>query len=287
VTTLCQPPRPVTRRPAVIAPPGACDCHAHVFGPAARFPYAEPRGYTPPDASTESYRAMLDMLGFERAVIVQPSVYGFDNARTLGALAEFGRERARGIVMIDETTAPAQLREMAAMGVTGVRFMTMSKAGAPLAQLSSVAAKIAPLGWHLELHVASETTRHMLPQLLALPVPIVLDHLGQLTSEMTPDHPDVEAVLRLLASGRCWIKLSFYRNSSGGPPYDDIASILKRIVAEASERCLWGSDWPHPNISGYMPDDGELFERFAGWVSDAAIRKSILIDNPTALYFRS
>jgi len=163
--------------------------------------------------------------------------------------------------------------------------MTMSRGGASLDQLANVAAMIAPLNWHIELHVASAITRAMMKELLQLPVPIVLDHLGQVAGNVPLDHPDVDAMLRLLQSGRVWVKVTFYRYSLAGPPYEDMRPLFQRVVAEAPERCLWGSDWPHPNIRGYMPDDGELVDIFASWIPEAATRKRILVDNPAALYF--
>lgn len=286
MTEPSQPQRETTRRPATLAPAGSCDCHSHVFGPASRFPYGAHRSYTPADASPSQYVTMLQTLGFERMVIVQSSVYGLDNSCSRAGLAELGN-RARGIALIDADITTAELNDLHAAGFRGVRFITMPAAGAPLSALESVAAKIAPLGWHIELHVGSATIAALVPRLLGLPINVLVDHCAQLPAGTAPEHPDFEAILRLLGSGKCWVKLTYYRGSRAGHPFADMKPIVQRLAAEAPERALWGSDWPHPHVEGHMPDDGDLFEQFCEWVPDAKLRQRILVDNPTALYFRS
>ena len=286
MTETSQPQREITRKPAIMAPPGSCDCHSHVFGPASRYPYGAQRSYTPADASPRQYLTMLQTLGFERMVTVQSSVYGLDNSCARDGIAELGLDRARGIALIDASTTAAELRALDAAGFRGVRFITMPNAGAPLSELEAVAKLIAPYNWHVELHVGSATIRELVPRLVALPIEILVDHSAQLAAGTTPDHPDFQAVLRLLGTGKCWVKLTYYRGSRAGHPYADMKAIVERLAAAAPERCLWGSDWPHPHVEGHMPDDGDLFEQFCDWVPDAKLRQRILVDNPTALYFR-
>ena len=207
------------RRPALALPPGSCDCHSHVFGPAERFPYAPTRSYTPPDCTTAEYVRMLQTLGCERAVIVQPSCYGTDNAATLDALRS-GQFEFRGVAVISGHETDAQLQDMHEAGVRGVR---------------------------LNLHTRG-------------------------------------AVLGL-ADGRCWVKLSgAYRLSKSHPGYPEATPFARALVAANPEQLVWGSDWPHPNFDGPMPNDAELVDLLADWIPDARTRQQVLVDNPARLY---
>lgn len=263
---------------------GACDCHAHIFGTQNEFPFDPDRSYTPPEASQTDYLAMLDTIGFARMVIVQPSVYGFDNSCTMGAVVRFGLHRARAIVQIPLDAGANHLRELHAAGARGVRFITVAKGGAALDDLKAIADKIAPMGWHLQMYLPPETWQALIPQLKDLPGPIVIDHMGQVTNGGDANDPGAKTILRLLESERFWVKLSGYRASTAGYPYADVAPWARRLIAAAPDRCVWGTDWPHPNLTDHMPDDGELLDLFADWVPDEAQRRAILVDNPTRLY---
>ena len=284
VTKLCQGPRKIITAPRFEVPKNACDCHAHIIGPTTRFPFVESRSFTPPDALVQDYQSMLGTLGIERGVIVQPSVYGTDNSCTLAALIALGLDRARGIAAIDESISMAELRELDAAGFKGARFITMAKGGARIEHLQGVGKKIAPLGWHIEMFVPTDAWPELYPKVRDLPVPVVFDHLANLTPDRGPDDPAVTAVMKLLATGRCWVKLCGYRVSLSGYPYADVAPIAQRFVQRALERCVWGSDWPHTSIEGHMPDDGELLTLLHEWVPDAAKLRRILVDNPAELY---
>jgi predicted TIM-barrel fold metal-dependent hydrolase len=227
---------------------------------------------------------MLGRLGIERMVIVQPSVYGFDNSCTLAAVASFGVQRARAVAMFDSSLSDAELHKLDAAGVRGVRFITLAKGGAPLEQLQNVAARIAPLGWHIQMYLTPEIWRQLSPVIARLPAPVVIDHMGQLTPDRAPDDPDLRAILRLLESGRAWVKLVPYRVSLAGPPYRDVMPLARTFMRHAPERCLWGSDWPHPHLFDYMPDDGELLDLMLEWAPDEKLRKKVLVDNPAVLY---
>ena len=215
-------------------------------------------------------------------VVVQPSIYGTDNACTLDAVARFGRERAVAVAVIDETFDDAALRRLDEAGVRGVRFNLVSGNSTPLEQLEAVCRRIAPLGWHLQLYAEGEQVAALAPALLKLPVPVVLDHMGGVRTSLGAAHPQFIALLRLLRSERIWIKLCSYRIAASAR-WDDAADNVRAVVAAASERCVWGTDWPHAKMEP-MPDAGRLLDQLFAWVSDKATRHQILVDNPARLY---
>jgi predicted TIM-barrel fold metal-dependent hydrolase/ketosteroid isomerase-like protein len=284
VSDPCQGPRKIVTGPGFAAPRGACDCHAHIIGPEARFPFVEPRSFTPPDALVPEYRSMLGTLGIERNVVVQPSVYGTDNSRTLRAVIELGPDRARGIASVEESVSLAELRELDAAGFKGARFITMARGGAPIEHLQGVARKIAPLGWHIEMFVPTDAWPELYSRVRDLPTPVVFDHMAHITPDRKAEDPALIAVMKLLETGRCWVKLCGYRVSLAGYPYADVAPVAQRFVRHALERCVWGTDWPHTKVEGHMPDDGELLTLLADWVPEASARDRILVQNPEALY---
>ena len=281
---LCAPPRPTTRQPKVRAPALACDCHAHILGPDARYPYVADRSFTPPDALEDAYLRMLGTLGIERMVIVQASVYGTDNRRLTAAIEALGRARARGVAMVGEDVTPASLRDLDARGVRATRFITTARGGPGLDGLQEVARKVAPFGWHIEMYVPPAIWPALLPVIDTLPVPVVFDHLAAMRAGVDPGDPILLDILRKLESGRHWVKLCGYRASVAGYRYADVAPLAALFIRHAPERCVWGTDWPHTNVVGPMPDDGELFDLLAEWAPDAAVRERILVRNPAELY---
>ncbi len=268
--------------PAEALPKLACDCHFHIFGPYDRYPLSPGRSYSPPEASVAQYLALAGTVGIERMVVVQPSIYGTDNASTLDAVAAFGRERAVAVAVIDDGFDEAALRRLDAAGVRGVRFNLVSGNGTPLAQLEAVSRRIAPLGWHLQLYAAGEQLEALAPSLPGLPVPVVLDHMGGVRASLGTAHPQFRALLRLLESERIWIKVCSYRISDT-PPWEDAADNVRAAVAAAPDRCVWGTDWPHARINP-MPDAGALLDQLFRWMPDAATRRKLLADNPARLY---
>ena len=280
---VCQPPHSHLRAPRVPAPPGSCDSHLHIIGPADRFPLSPNRSYTPSEASIADYRRVQAVLGTERLVIVQASVYGTDNACMLDALATFGAN-ARGVVVIDSSVSEAELGRMHELGVRGVRFNMVTLGGPPLQQMIDVAARIAPLGWHVQLYADGERLAALLPALLRLPVDIVIDHLGGIKPDWPIDHPARRAVRTLLAGGRAWIKLCAYRSSTLNYPFDDIGATIVELVDAFPDRCVWGTDWPHPKFERAMPHDGELLDALMQWAPTEASQRAILVDNPARLY---
>jgi predicted TIM-barrel fold metal-dependent hydrolase len=279
-----QAPRTEISRPSWRAPAGATDCHFHIFGQRDKYPLSPGRAYTPLDASMADYARITDTLGLQRFVIVQASIYGTDNSCALDCVASWGQNRARAVVVIDESFDEPTLARMHEAGVRGVRFNAVSGNGTPLEQLHTLAHRAAEFGWHVQLYLHGEALPELGPKLAALPVTVVIDHMGQVATAKGTEHPEFQALLRLLESGRAWVKLCGYRSSSAGHPFRDMFAQTRALVAAAPERCLWGTDWPHPNFFGTMPDDGQLFDLLGESVPDEGDQRRILVDNPAALY---
>ena len=285
-------PAPREAKPPRCAPPRqACDTHAHVFGPAARFPYAADRSYTPPDAPLAKYLGMLDTVGFARGVLVQGSAHGGDNAAMLDALAREPK-RLRGVAVAGARTQPAELRRWHEFGVRGLRFNHFFRGGAlhyrggiPLDAAKVLAPVMAELGWHLQLWIDVKDLPDTIPILKALGLPVVIDHMGRTDASAGTQTTGFQSLLRLVADGGCWVKLSgAHRLSTRAPDYPDARPFHEALVRANPERLIWGSDWPHPRMEGAMPEAGELFDLFCTWTPDEAIRRQILVTNPAHLY---
>ncbi len=283
-------------------PHGACDCHVHVFGPVEQFPFAQKRIYTPPPASVERLLDLQSDLHLERVVVVQPSVYGTDNACTLDAIRRLGA-RARGIAVIDRAASRKSLEEMAAGGIRGVRLnLETNSAGRFDASdaksvLDSAADQIAGLGWHVQMYTRPSVIAALRDHILRMSFPVVLDHFGRADPAQDHGAPDFVALLDLMRSGHVYVKISgAYRISESGPEFANVAPLARALVAANPDRIVWGTDWPHPNsdygrgkplttISPPFPiDDGLLFSQMPKWVPDQTLRKKILVDNPARLY---
>jgi 2-pyrone-4,6-dicarboxylate lactonase len=287
---LCAAPDRAPHLPRLPFPRGACDTHAHIFGPAARFPYAAERIYTPPDSTWADYRALLRTLGIERAVLVQPSVYGIDNAAMLAALGAAG-PGLRAVAVVPEDASAGELEKLHDAGVRGLRFNVVDRREArnvvPTDMLRAVARRIAPLGWHIELLINLDQAEAFAATLADFLVPVVIGHMGYPRAGIGAfmESPAFADLLRLLDGSRCWIKLTGpYRISPRALPYDDVDALAQKLVRAAPERMLWGTDWPHVMLKGTMPNDGDLCDLIERWVPDAATRTRILVDNPAELY---
>lgn len=280
----CQAPRVTITEPTFAVPPHSTDCHFHIFGPYTRYPLSPGRRYSPPEAPISRYLELARTLGIGRMVVVQPSVYGTDNRCTLDAVARFGVHRARAVAVIDERFTSPMLRRLDEKGVRGVRFNAVSGNGTPLDLLKTLARLIAPFSWHLQLYLQGEQILDLMATLQDLPVPVVLDHMGGVSAAKGIEHPEFRALLRLLEGGRAWVKLCGYRSSATGYPFADVTPMAKALIAVAPERCVWGTDWPHPDYQRTMPDDGELLDLLGTWAPLASQRKQILVDNPASLY---
>lgn len=285
---LCAPPNPNPRPPAFILPVPACDCHAHICGPAAEFNYAPERIYTPPDALLPDYLKVLETLGVERAVLVQPSVYGADNTVMLGALEQLG-DRARGVAVVDDDIGDEELARLDAAGIRGVRLnlvdVTDPSGTLPLQRARALAIRIAPLGWHMELLIHIDDVADLDTLFKDFPVDVVFGHLGYFRPGQSPDIAAFKAFLRLLDGGNAWVKMTGpYRISAGGMPYADTDPFARTLFAAAPDRVLWGSDWPHVMVKGTMPNDGDLCDILCHWAGDGEMLEKVLVKNPAALY---
>ncbi len=282
----CQPPDPAPRPAGFTPPPHACDSHAHIIGEPARYPMVANRSYTPPPASIAAYRAMLAALGLERGVIVQPSFYGTDNRCTQDALrASAGA--FRGVAVVGAGVDAGLLAELSADGFRGARFNLLFGGGLSLDVLEDVAARVARVGWHVQLLIDIRQLPAIEARIAALPCPVVFDHLGHfpVPASGAEGEAGFAALERLVGNGRTWVKLSGgYRLSALPPPYADLRGFAQRLCALRPDRLVWGSDWPHTALEGEMPNDGPLLDTLADWVPDTATRKRILVDNPAALY---
>lgn len=284
----CLPPDAHPVRPQHVLPAGAWDAHCHVFGPAASFPYAEDRSYTPPDAPFEQLRALHDYLGLSRGVIVQASCHGSDNRAMLDAIAR-AEGRYRGVAIVDGSETDAQLAALDAGGVRGVRFNFVAHlGGAPdLDVFDQTIDRLADLGWHVVLHLDAQDIVTYADRLARIPVPFVIDHMGRVKARDGLEQPAFKALLELMQNPLAWVKVcGAERVSAGRKPFDDASPFARRLIQAAPERVLWGTDWPHPNISNDMPNDGGLVDLMCEFCPDPALRQQLLVDNPLKLYGR-
>lgn len=276
------------KKPNILVPAHACDVHAHVCGPQEQYPLIANRLYTPPIASLKDYRHMLDTLGIERAVLVQPSIYGTDNRAMLDALKQ-DTQRLRGVAVVPFDVSMAELESLHSQGVRGVRCNIVdlkdNRGQLPLDPLRALAQRIKPFGWHVEFLMHVNEFPNLDQQLADFPVEVVFGHLGYVPTAEGLDTPGFAAMLRLLRDGRAWVKLTApYRLSLSEMPYPDTAAFAQALVDAAPGQLLWGSDWPHVWIKTAMPNDGALFDLFSKWVPDAAMRRRILVDHPARVY---
>jgi predicted TIM-barrel fold metal-dependent hydrolase len=286
---LCQAPDQVLKKPGLVLDEHACDCHAHICGPASLYPYSPKRIYTPPDALLPQYRALLNHLGIERAVLVQPSIYADDNRALLAAL-KVDPLHLRGITVVDWEISEQDLEKMHHAGVRGVRCNIVDLAEAkgvlPIMKLRYLADKIAPLGWHIEFLMHVNEFPDLDQTLRNFPVPVVLGHLGYLKTSLGVNDPGFQGLLSLMREERAWVKLTGpYRISSQDrPPYSDTNPFAHALLDANSHQVVWGTDWPHVMVNGFMPNDADLLDLLSTWVPEPALRKQILSINPARLY---
>lgn len=271
-------------RPLLETPRGACDCHMHFFD--GRFPLAANARGREPDAPVSAYRELQQRLGLERVVVVQPTAYGRDNRCTLEAIAELG-ECARGVAVVDNSVTDSELEQLTRGGIRGVRFRMLDQLELPWEMLEEMAARVAAFGWHIQFQMDGRLFHQREDLLKRLPCPLVIEHIGKFIEPVPPQHPGFQALLRLVDTGRCWVKLSgAYMLSAAGPPhYPDIGVLAKELVRRVPERLVWASNWPHPLPSRTgPPDDAVLLDVLLEWVPDEKIRNDILAVNPARLY---
>ena len=288
---LCQAPDYEIRSPQIKFPAGAVDCHAHVCGPASQFPYTQERIYTPPDATLENYQDLLQMLGVDRAVLVQPSVYGTDNQAMLAALKTHP-QKFRGVAVIPNNLneiSDQYLQELHAAGVRGIRCNIVDvadqSAGLPIEHLKNLANRIKPFGWHLELLMHVNEYPNLAKVFENFPVDLVFGHFGYSHAKHGVNEKGFQGLLELMRHEQAWVKMTGpYRICDGNLPYTEMRPLNDAVIEANPQRLIWGSDWPHVMVKKHMPHDADLCALFGDWVTDASLRKSILVDNPCILY---
>lgn len=266
-------------------PPDACDCHMHFYDDAV--PALRPASRLVANAGVAQYRALQKRLGISRVVVVQPAPYVNDNMVTLAAIAAIGN--ARGVAVLHPEVSDAALQRLHAGGIRGIRFSIFDPRTAAVSfdMIAPLAARMNTLGWHVQLHLRGDQIVEHAALIDSLPCPIVFDHLGRVPQPGATEHPAFAIVQRLLAARRAWVKLSgAYADTRDGPPgYADAVALMRAYVATAPERCVYGSDWPHPTESAdNKPDDARLIDLIAEAAPDETVRRRILVDNPAALY---
>jgi predicted TIM-barrel fold metal-dependent hydrolase len=289
-----QPETPVSFQ----IPPGACDCHTHIHGDPARFPFFPGRVYTPEMALPEEMSALHKALHMQRVVIVTPSVYGTDNAATLYGMKARG-PNARGVAVIDENTPESELDAMGKAGVRGIRLnlATGGQNDPSLGRKRVQAAidRVRDRKWHVQMYTNLAVISSIKDLVLASPVPVVFDHFGGAQAHLGPMQPGFDDLLALVRSGHAYVKISgAYRASKQAPDYPDAGPLAQLLIAANPERIVWGTDWPHPNSASGRPanevtplfqiDDGRLLNQLPVWAPDAATRRKILVENPARLY---
>ncbi|MCC8395558.1 amidohydrolase family protein [Paraburkholderia sp. MMS20-SJTR3] len=272
-----------TQQPAFRLPEGAIDCHMHIYDD--RFPVAPGTALRPPNATVAQYRLLQARLGVTRNVVVTPSTYGTDNRCTLEALRQFGNN-ARGVAVVDNSVSDAQLHELDSGGIRAIRFNLSYPGATTLDMLAPLAARVANLGWHIELVVQGARLPELESHLSALPCPLVIDHIAHVPQPGGLSSDALRTAQRLVDKGNTWVTLSgpYVDSKTGTPGYEDVAPVAKALIERAPERMLWGTDWPHPTQKTQKPDDASLLDVIAGWIGRADWQQRIFVDNPVKLY---
>lgn len=273
------------RQPVLLAPPGSCDTHIHIYGTHEQYPLAPSCRYPPPLATSSMYREVMQRLNLERVVLVQPTAYGDDNTCLLDALADL-KAAARGVFLVTPETSRQTVSAWNDAGGRGARFFMLPGAILNWDMLEPVARKVAEFGWHIQLQLDGRTLADYEERILRLPCPVVIDHNGKFLEPVAPDHPGMQSLLRLLDSGKVWVKASapYETSQTGGPNYSDVGAIAKSLISAAPDRIVWASNWPH-GAQKQKPDDADLLDLLLDWVPSKDVRHKILVENPARLYF--
>jgi D-galactarolactone isomerase len=272
------------RRPRLVAPPGACDCHLHIYEP--QYPLAPTAIAAAPLGSLADYRAVQERLGLTRAVVVQPTAYGADNSCTLAAVAAMG-DKARGVAMITADTGEAEFERLDDGGIRGFRFRTFPGGVLAWRDLERAAAAASEFGWHVDVEMDGRTLPDHELRLRGLPNTLVIDHIGKFLEPVTFDHPGVRALFRLIEAGNVYVKLASPYDSSraGHPRYADLHQLVRALVRIAPDRLIWATNWPHAALPrDNLPDDADFLDLLLDWAPEEATRRKILVDNPVRLY---
>jgi 2-pyrone-4,6-dicarboxylate lactonase len=280
------PPDPNTKVPDFKLPPKSCDTHTHIFGPASTYPFAANRPYNPPEAPLEAFRALHQKIGVERCVIVNATVHGTDNRVVTDAIAQSGGAY-KGIANVNDEMSDKELEGLDKAGIRGCRFAFLKRLGGvgDMAKFNRIVHRVAELGWHVDVYFEPGTIGEFAPTLSALPTSYVIDHMGTTLAAKGLDDPSFQALLDLQAKDeKCWVKISgLERASAGGRPFHDSVPFAKKLIDNAPDRVLWGTDWPHPNVK-IMPNDGEIVDLIPLYAPDPAVRQKLLVENPAKLF---
>jgi len=285
---VCMPPDPNPKKPKFTPPPGACDTHCHIFGPPEVFPYSDRRRYTPPAAPFEHYMMLLDIIGIDRGIVVQPNVHDTDNRVSLDAIARSGG-RLRGVGRIDDDTTDRDIQVMHEGGIRGIRleFVAGRRGSTNLSLFERMIERVRPLAWHVELHVDPEVLIANADWFRALDLPSVIDHMARIQTADGTHQPAFRLLLELMERPNYWVKISGADQRTTAPyPYSDLVPFAHALIEEASDRVLWGTNWPHGNMfeHGRTPNDGLLLDLMLDFAPDEFIRNKILVDNPARLF---
>lgn len=285
---------PSPRKPSYKPPPGAVDAHCHVFGPGSAFPYAPERKYTPCDAPKEGLWQLRDHLGLSRNVIVQATCHGADNSALVDALQD-SDGLARGVATVREDVTDQELENLQQAGVRGVRFNFVKRLvdTRPIAALESLSQRIASMGWHVVMYFEAEDIQELAPIIARLPVPVVIDHMARPDVSQPVESPAFDAFITLMQANRhVWTKVSCPERLTRQNlvdivenGYADVVPFARKLVEQFSDRVLWGTDWPHPNMKSHMPDDGQLVDNIPLIAVTDSLQKAMLVDNPEKLYW--
>ncbi len=282
----CMPPEPNTRKPIYTAPAGACDAHCHVFGPHEVFPYHPKSTYHPPDGPKERLAELHNLLGIERAVIVQASCHGPDNRAMMDALAH-DPKRYLVVCIANDSFSDEEFADLDAGGVRGIRFNFVTHLGGTpdLDMMKRVLERVKPLGWHLVIHVNAEDIISFEEFFLQFDMDIIVDHMGRVPTADGVHQKAFQILKSFLERENWWVKIcGSERISAAGPPFYDAIPYAQELVELAADRTLWGTDWPHPNIKKFMPNDGVLLDLVPLLARDESLQRKILVDNPARLY---
>lgn len=285
---VCMPPDPNPKMPQLKAPLGACDTHCHIFGPPNIFPYSEKRRYTPPAAPVEHYLMVLDAIGVDRGIVVQPNAHATDNRVSIDAIARSGG-RLMGVGRIDDETTDEELADMDAGGIRGIRFeFVRGRPGSSdLPLFDRMIERIRPLGWHVELHVDPDVLVELEAWFRALDVVAVVDHFARIKTSDGIDQPGFKLLLELMERENYWTKISGADERTASPwPYPEVVPFAHALIEVAPDRLIWGTNWPHSNLFelGVTPNDGLLLDLMLDFAPDEGIRNRILVDNPARLF---
>ncbi len=281
----CPPQDRNPKKPRLRLPRLSCDAHFHVFGPRDIFPFAPDRTFTPQDAPKKELFRLHRFLGFERGIFVQSGCHGSDHAVVMDLLAA-GQEHYRAVGLIDPSCPKDELMRLHIAGMRGVRFHFFSHLGppTPLADIRCVVGMVAPLGWHIAIHVGGRGILEQYDFITSIDAPVVIDHIGRLDIGEGIGGEAFSALRRLLDRGNVWVKLSGTdRITKQGYPYSDAVPFARLLAEHAPERVVWGTDWPHPNHKA-VPNDGELVDLIAEIAPDEKTRHLMLVTNPEKLF---